>query len=105
MLSGIEMEKSTWLPGLDQWFRATVSGQLVLHSAVPSIHPARLRSSCTARAHLTPSPLTCVVAPAQVTPDSIPAYYRGGHIIPRRERPRRSTVMQVHSLLCFCAAQ
>lgn len=23
--------------------------------------------------------------------DSIPSYYRGGHIVPRRERPRRST--------------
>ncbi len=53
MLSGVEMEKSTWLPGLDQWFRASV------------------------------------------TPDAIPAYYRGGFIVPRRERPRRSTVAQV----------
>ena len=28
---------------------------------------------------------------AQVTLDAIPVFYRGGGIIPRRERPRRST--------------
>ncbi|KXZ56930.1 hypothetical protein GPECTOR_1g839 [Gonium pectorale] len=30
----------------------------------------------------------------QVTMDAIPVYYRGGHIVPRRERPRRSTAAQ-----------
>lgn len=30
----------------------------------------------------------------QVTQDSIPAFYRGGYIVPRRERPRRSTATQ-----------
>lgn len=29
-----------------------------------------------------------------VNADSIPAYYRGGYIVTRRERPRRSTVTQ-----------
>mmetsp|Transcript_27755 Transcript_27755/g.70759 ORF Transcript_27755/g.70759 Transcript_27755/m.70759 type:complete len:905 (-) Transcript_27755:229-2943(-) len=52
MLTGVEMEKSTWLPGLDQSYKVTV------------------------------------------TPDSIPAYYRGGRIVPRRERPRRSSATQ-----------
>jgi len=52
MLSGVEMEKSAWLPGRDQVFRV------------------------------------------QVNADSIPAYYRGGSVVPRRERPRRSTAQQ-----------
>ena len=30
----------------------------------------------------------------QVDLDSIPVYYRGGRVIPRRERPRRSSQMQ-----------
>jgi len=32
--------------------------------------------------------------PIQVHKDAIPVFYRGGHIIPKRERPRRSTVTQ-----------
>lgn len=48
-VSGEEMAKETWLPGLDQ------------------------------------------VARIGVHMDAIPAFVRGGHVVPRRDRPRRST--------------
>ncbi|KAJ9510644.1 hypothetical protein QJQ45_027546, partial [Haematococcus lacustris] len=61
-LSGQEMEKATWLPGLDQWFKV------------------------------------------QVSPDTIPAYYRGGHVVPLRERPRRSSATQSRDPLTLVVA-
>ncbi|GFR40498.1 hypothetical protein Agub_g1066 [Astrephomene gubernaculifera] len=40
----------------------------------------------------------------QVTLDAIPVYYRGGHIVPRRERPRRSTAAQAADPLTLVVA-
>ncbi len=49
------------------------------------------RSACNP-APLAPNPLRTSV---QVNLESSPAFYRGGYIVPRRERPRRSTWVQV----------
>jgi hypothetical protein len=53
-----------------------------------TVLPSRRRISSS---RICPSTCHCC---KQVSPDYIPAFYRGGHIIPRRERPRRSTEAQ-----------
>ena len=44
------------------------------------------------------------VVKVAVTMDSVPVYLRGGYIVPRRERPRRSTAAMAadpFTLVCF----